>query len=159
MTLRRIGICSLAGLLLLLGLPATAAAQDKVQFGETRLVVDNGIERIPLRVLFARTQAQLAQGLMYRSTIKPFDGMLFDMGVVQPGSFWMRNTLIPLDIVFIDAEGRVDSVGEGVPLSLKPVMSRGAIRGVLELRKGRARALGIRVGTVIQHEIFGNTKK
>ena len=153
----------LAGLVLLgltLGgqLPA-ASAQDKVSFGETRVVVDTGIEQFPLKVMFARSPAQLSRGLMFRSTIKPWDGMLFDMGVVQRGSFWMRNTLIPLDIIFIRADGRVDSVGRGVPLSLRPVMSTGAIRGVLEVRHGRAKALGIREGTIIRHMIFGNVSR
>jgi uncharacterized membrane protein (UPF0127 family) len=149
----RMGLAALA--LSALALP-NATAQGRVSFGETKVVVDTGIERIPLRVMFARRPAQLAQGLMFRSTIKPFDGMLFDMGVVQQGSFWMRNTLIPLDIIFVTADGLVDSIGRGVPLSLAPVMSKGKIRGVLELRHGRAKALGIRVGTIIRHKIFGN---
>jgi hypothetical protein len=81
------------------------------------------------------------------------------MGAVQQGSFWMRNTLIPLDIIFIAADGRVDSIGHGVPLSLAPVMSRGKIRGVLELRHGRAKRLGIREGSIIRHKIFGNASR
>jgi uncharacterized membrane protein (UPF0127 family) len=112
----------------LLFLPSLAGAQtrvgdktgDKVRFGETQIIVDSGFGATRLKVMFARTPDQLRQGLMYRTTIKPWDGMLFDMGIVQPGNFWMRNTLIPLDIIFIKADGTVDSIGEGVPLSLKP---------------------------------------
>lgn len=151
----------------LLFLPSLAGAQtrvgdktgDKVRFGETQIIVDSGFGATRLKVMFARTPDQLRQGLMYRTTIKPWDGMLFDMGIVQPGNFWMRNTLIPLDIIFIKADGTVDSIGEGVPLSLKPVASKGPIRGVLEVRKGRAAKLGIKPGSIIRHEIFGNRER
>lgn len=152
-----------AGLLLLAlawaqPLPA-AAQQEKVSFGETQVVVETWRGRKTLRVQFARTPEQLMRGLMFRTTIKPWDGMLFDMGIVQQGSFWMRNTLIPLDIIFIKADGTVDSVGQGKPLSLDQVESKGPIKGVLELRQGRAAALGIQPGSVIRHKIFGNVDR
>lgn len=130
-----------------------------VTFGETQVVVETWRGRTKLRVLFARTRPQITQGLMYRRTLKPWDGMLFDLGRDQPGNFWMRNTHIPLDIIFIRRDGTVDSVGRGVPLSLKPVLSKGPIRGVLEIRAGRAKDLAIQPGSVIRHPMFGNARR
>lgn len=156
---RRRLLAAAAALLVVTAVPA--AAQDPnnlVSFGSTEVVVDTLKGRKKLKVLYARTPRQLAQGLMFRRRLAPWDGMFFDMTVEQPGNFWMKNTYIPLDIVFIRADGTVDSVRQGKPHSEVPVLSKGPIRGVLELRRGRAGALGIEEGSVIRHRLFRNVE-
>jgi uncharacterized protein len=82
--------------------------------------------------------------------------MLFDFGEDQPVSMWMRNTLIPLDMVFVEASGRIAGVApDAVPLSERVIPSPGPVRAVLELNAGTARRLGIRRGDTVLHPLFG----
>jgi len=85
--------------------------------------------------------------------------MLFDFKRVQPVAMWMKNTLIPLDMLFIDGAGRVVNVAENtVPLSLATIPSAAPVRAVLEINAGSARRLGIRPGDQVLHAIFGNVR-
>ena len=69
----------------------------------------------------------------------------------------MKNTYLPLDIIFIRANGRIRNIEQGIPLTLSPpVLSRGRVLGVLELNAGTAKALGIKPGDIVRHAIFGN---
>jgi uncharacterized membrane protein (UPF0127 family) len=82
--------------------------------------------------------------------------MLFDWGSPRESSMWMRNTLIPLDMLFIAADGRIHRIAERtVPLSLAPIASGGPVRATLELAGGTAERLDIRVGDRVLHRIFG----
>jgi hypothetical protein len=95
----------------------------------------------------ARTAAQHAQGLMYRRRLAADTGMLFIYDKPEPARFWMKNTYIPLDMVFIAPDGRISSIAERtVPLSLELVTSNQPVIGVLELNGGTASRLGIRAG-------------
>lgn len=99
----------------------------------------------------ARTSAEQAQGLMYRRAIPLDGGMLFPFPVPQRAVFWMKNTLIPLDLIFIRADGRVARIAANtVPYSLDPVDAGEDVTAVLEIRGGRAAALGIRAGARTQ---------
>ena len=102
-------------------------------------------------------EPQMAQGLMYRRTLAPDAGMLFDYGAPQPVAFWMKNTLIPLDMIFIGADGAVVDVHErAVPLSLDPIESKVPARAVLEVNGGTVARLGLKVGDVVHYAFFGN---
>lgn len=110
---------------------------------------------VRFEVEIARTDAEKARGLMFRSHLADDRGMLFVYERAQPASFWMRNTWIPLDIIFIGANGRILNIAENTtPYSEEPIPSAGAVRGVLEIRGGRARELSIEPGDKVHHGIF-----
>ncbi|HEX6979549.1 MAG TPA: DUF192 domain-containing protein, partial [Alphaproteobacteria bacterium] len=84
-------------------------------------------------------------------------GMLFDFKRDQPVSMWMRNTRIPLDMLFIARDGRIVNIAQRtVPFSEATIQSKGAVRAVLELNGGTAQRLGIRPGDTVRHPIFRN---
>lgn len=96
-------------------------------------------------------------GLMFRTEVPPNEGMLFDWGAPRESSMWMRNTLVPLDMLFIAADGRIHRIAERTtPHSLAPIDSRGPVRATLELQGGITERLDIRVGDRALHRIFGN---
>ncbi|MFV0922276.1 DUF192 domain-containing protein [Sphingomonas parapaucimobilis] len=100
----------------------------------------------------ARTAAEQAQGLMYRTDLKPDGGMLFapyppEGGAPREASFWMKNTPTPLDILFIRADGTIARIAENtVPFSEAQIPSGEPIAAVLELVGGRSAELGISEG-------------
>ncbi len=118
----------------------------------------SGLEVVPLavsradrthsfRVEVARTSAEQAKGLMFRMALGADEGMIFPMNPPRHASFWMRNTVIPLDIIYIGTDGRIANIWENtVPYSEEPLPSTGLVKGVLELRGGRVKQLGIRPG-------------
>ena len=92
----------------------------------------------------ARTVEQQAQGLMFRESLGPDEGMLFPFQTPRPASFWMRNTLIPLDMIFIRADGTIARIAANTePLSEESVAVAEPVAAVLEIRGGRAAELGI----------------
>ncbi|MEM9522977.1 MAG: DUF192 domain-containing protein [Pseudomonadota bacterium] len=105
------------------------------------------------RVEVADTAPERAQGLMYRETLARGAGMLFVYPFAQRVSFWMRNTLIPLDMIFVDARGVVRHVHENaVPLDETPIPGGGGdIQYVLEINGGLARQIGIAPGSAMRH--------
>jgi uncharacterized membrane protein (UPF0127 family) len=107
-------------------------------------------------VEFADTDRTREYGLMCRRALAADRGMLFDFKTpVDGAAFWMRNTLIPLDIIYIKPDGTVLSIARNVPaLDESPVPAGGRIRAVLELASGRAAQLGILPGDRIVHRIF-----
>ena len=103
------------------------------------------------RVELAETPEQQAHGMMFRSEMQPHSGMLFPYAPPTPVSFWMRNTFISLDIIFIGADGRVQNIAaRAEPLSERPLPSRGAVKAVLELAGGEAARIGLRSGDHIR---------
>ena len=107
-------------------------------------------------VEMASTSAEQAKGLMFRRELPEGQGMLFDFHHEQPTSFWMKNTYIPLDMIFIRGDGRILRIAENtVPLSEALVPSGGPVRAVLEVNAGMARKLGIAPGDRVAHPIFG----
>jgi uncharacterized membrane protein (UPF0127 family) len=96
--------------------------------------------------------AERAQGLMFRESLPKFAGMLFVYETPQPVAFWMRNTLIPLDMLFFDATGRLTRIASSaVPLDETPIPGGDDIRYVLEINGGLAGSLGIDLGAEIRH--------
>lgn len=106
-------------------------------------------------VEIADNDAERAKGLMYRKDLPEGQGMLFDFHREQEVSFWMQNTYIPLDMVFIRADGRILRIAENTePLSTKLIPSGGPVRAVLEVIGGTTRKLGIAPGDRVASPIF-----
>jgi hypothetical protein len=98
-------------------------------------------------VEMARTPEEQSRGLMFRQSLGDDRGMLFPYEPPQQASFWMKNTLIPLDMVFVRADGTIGRIAENtVPMSLDPVPSIDPVSAVLEIRGGRAAELGLKEG-------------
>ncbi|WP_421737529.1 DUF192 domain-containing protein [Caulobacter sp.] len=111
--------------------------------------------RARFQVEIAATHAQQQRGLMYRTALAPDRGMLFTYAKPQSAAFWMKNTLIPLDIIYIAPSGRVLSIARNArPHDETPISSGGIILGVLEIAGGRAAQLGILPGDRVLHRIF-----
>ena len=122
-----------------------------------------GLEQVQLTVTTAKgakhrfivevagTPEQQAYGLMNRQSLAPDRGMIFPYEPPRPVSFWMKDTLIPLDIIFIAPGGRIGSIADNaVPLSLEPVVSTEPTEAVLEVAGGRAAELGIAAGDKVE---------
>ncbi len=133
-----------------------ANAQTLVTFPQSQAeILTRAGLRHHFRVELAATPEQLTQGLMYRRTLAADAGMLFDFGIDRPVSMWMRNTLIPLDMLFITRDGIVVGIRErAVPGSLEVISSPQPVRGVLELNGGTVQRLGLGVGDRVIHPVF-----
>jgi uncharacterized protein len=106
-------------------------------------------------VEMATTEEEKTQGLMYRKELPDGKGMLFDFSPEQQISMWMKNTYIPLDMIFIRADGRILRIAENTePLSTKIVSSGGPARAVLEVIAGTAQKYGIQPGDRVAHPLF-----
>ena len=103
-----------------------------------------------MRAEIARTPLQHMQGLMGRKHLSKDSGMLFDFGKKKPLSFWMQNTYIPLQIAFIDDNGRVGQIERMVPLSTRPIHSNSSYRYALEVNDGWFDENGIRVNSYLR---------
>ncbi|MGE0595204.1 MAG: DUF192 domain-containing protein [Hyphomonadaceae bacterium] len=133
--------------------PAAPAPQAQAQY-ET-VIVDTQGGPVSFEVEIADTSAERARGLMFRETMPSYRGMLFDFQNPQPVSFWMRNTILSLDIIFIGTDGRILNIAERTtPYSEAGIPSDGPVRGVLEIGAGRAEEFGIRPGDRVRHRIF-----
>lgn len=125
-------------------------------FAETEVVIDAGPEQHRFTAEIAATPGQQGFGLMFRADLASDHGMLFVFEREQPIEFWMRNTFIPLDMLFVDALGSIVRVAENTtPLSDEPIPSGEPVFAVLELEAGTAAALGIGIGDRALHPIFG----
>jgi uncharacterized membrane protein (UPF0127 family) len=118
------------------------------------LVVETTHGPVRLQVEVADTPQKREIGMMFRTSVAPDRGMLFDFPHAEPASFWMKNTLIPLDIIFIGTDGRILNIASAKPLDETAVPSHGAARGVLEIGGGRAAELGIEPGDLVKASIF-----
>lgn len=152
-------------LLALLLAPFAALAQPGVDRPQPRLpteplvIVTRDGARHTFRTEMALSPDQQMVGMMFRSSMEPDEGMLFDWGAPRESSMWMRNTLISLDMVFIRADGRIHRIHErATPLSLATIDSRGPVRATLELQGGAAERFGLRVGDLVEHRIFGTAR-
>jgi uncharacterized membrane protein (UPF0127 family) len=122
---------------------------------DTLIVVTDSGRRHPFRVELAITPIQQAQGLQWRKSLADDAGMLFDFGAARPAAFWMKNTYVSLDMIFIGADGKIVKIARDTPpLSLDVIPSDLPVRAVLEVRAGTAARLGIQTGDTIEHRIF-----
>jgi hypothetical protein len=128
---------------------ARAAGQDTIE-----IVTRNGVHAFSVEL--ATNTAERAVGLMYRKELPEGRGMLFDFHDDQPVQFWMHNTYIPLDMIFIASDGRVVRVAhDAKPMSDDLIPSGRPVRAVLEVIAGTARKLGIAAGDRVTGSFFG----
>src|ERR1700693_4028554 len=147
-------LAAAAALMLAFSQPAPAQL-ERFPSAELNVVTAGGPHKFAVEV--ATTPAQLEQGLMFRQSLAPDSGMLFDFKSPQPVMMWMKNTLIPLDMLFVDTQGRMVNIHErAVPESLETIGSGAQVRGVIELNGGTAARLGIRPGDRVVYPIFGS---
>jgi uncharacterized membrane protein (UPF0127 family) len=137
---------------------ALAGCTGQPQMAEAQVQSPAGLAQVPLTVRsangahkflveVAETPEEQATGLMNRPTLAPDLGMIFPYAPAQDVAFWMKNTLIPLDMIFIRPDGTIARIEENaVPLSLEPVPSLEPVTAVLEINGGRAAELGIEAG-------------
>ncbi|MDF1748433.1 MAG: DUF192 domain-containing protein [Alphaproteobacteria bacterium] len=139
------------------GLSGAARAQDIVfPVSALTIVTGDGVEH-EFTVEVASNNQERARGLMFRESLAFDHGMLFDYKRDIQASMWMKNTLIPLDMLFIDRTGIVKNIKERArPHSLDPISAIGYVRGVLELPGGTVARLDIKPGDKVRHPIFGN---
>ena len=142
----------LAAVVLLVGLaPFAAAAADTDD--KLDIVTQNG--RFSFTVEIADTPDKRSQGLMFRKSMAEDAGMLFTFERDQIASFWMKNTEIPLDMLFISRDGRIADLHRNAqPHSLRSIRSKMPVFAVLEINAGLTARLGIRVGDRVEHPAF-----
>ena len=130
--------------------PAQAAGQATIE-----IVSSTGVHAFSVEL--ATNDAERERGLMFRKSLPEGQGMLFDFKFDQPVSFWMHNTYIPLDMIFISSNGRILHIAENAkPMSDDLIPSGAPVRAVLEVITGTVDKLGIAVGDRVTGSIFGN---
>jgi len=146
-----------------LGFALPVSAQETqipaMDFGppESLTIVSNDTSHA-FNVEVADTQPELSRGMMYRETVAPNEGMLFEFGDENIKSIWMKNTSVSLDIIFVRADGSILKIEHSAkPFSLRSITSEAPVTAVLEIAGGQANALGIRPGDILQHSYFSTT--
>ncbi|GGD70627.1 DUF192 domain-containing protein [Croceicoccus mobilis] len=146
--------------------PATSAAEAEASvihpvsgLPVVPLTITSGGKDILFDVEYTTDAKSEMKGLMFRQSLGPNEGMIFPNEVMSPGappaprSFWMKNTVIPLDLIFIAPDSTIESIAANAePYSLDPIASQGAVIGVLEIAGGRAAELGLQPGDKIAWE-------
>ena len=135
-------LASLAFAVLLAGCQALGGGGEKLSVVPLQIRTATATHKF--RVEVARSEEEQSRGLMFRESLPGDSGMIFPSLPPQIKSFWMKNTVIPLDMIFIRADGSIARIAaETVPYSLTPVDSGEPVAAVLEIAGGRAAALGI----------------
>lgn len=131
-----------------------------IEFGAPEtVIVQTEAGEIVFEALIADSDEERQRGLMFREALADNEGMLFNYGEVQTVSMWMRNTLIPLDLIYIAPDGEIlKIIANARPHSLRSLASDFPVLGVLEVRGGLTRDTGIRPGDIVRHDMFGNTE-
>jgi uncharacterized membrane protein (UPF0127 family) len=141
----------------LAGLSRFSVGADLQKFPASELTIISATGPHRFKVELAETPAQMTQGLMFRTSLAPDAGMLFDYKQPTVATMWMRNTLIPLDMLFVDAQGLIVNIHQrAVPQSLDVIAATAPVRAVIELNGGTASRLGIEPGDRVIYSIFGN---
>ena len=154
-------ITVLVTLFLFSGLPGAspAAAEDApglMTFGHSDLTIATASgAKLHFTVEVAETPEQLERGLMFRDSMPADGGMLFLLGIEETASFWMRNTFLPLDMIFIARDGRITNIHHNAaPGSMAIISSTAPVTGVLEVNAGITNRLSIRPGDRVLHPAF-----
>ncbi|WP_269930072.1 DUF192 domain-containing protein [Aminobacter sp. HY435] len=133
---------------------APAAAQEKAMMlpaDPEPLIAVTAKGEVPFRIEIADDPGERAMGLMFRKDLAADHGMLFVFEETRPLGFWMKNTPLPLDLVFVGRDGRVLDVQPGTPFSEAVIAADEPARFVLELNAGTAARSGIVDGVVLKH--------
>jgi uncharacterized membrane protein (UPF0127 family) len=119
------------------------------------LTIDTASGHHVFQVEVMRTKGELERGLMFRRFLPKDRGMLFDFGTEQPVMMWMKNTFVPLDMIFVGRSGRVVGIArDAEPLSETIIPSGAAALGVLEVNAGTANAIDLKIGDAVVHPLF-----
>jgi uncharacterized protein len=146
---------ALACLALLSAAPAVADALSK---GTLTLETASGPHQFKVEV--ATTPQERERGLMLRPSLPAGSGMLFLYETPQPIAMWMKNTIIPLDMIFIDGWGKVNRIETHTePFSLDPIPSDGEVIGILEVNAGVAERIGLKTGDKVIYPGLGETQR
>ncbi len=140
--------------LLAAGLVAAGGARA-ADLQTLEIATRSGVQTFSVEV--ATTEEEKRTGLMFRKELPDGRGMLFDFSPEQEVSMWMKNTFIPLDMIFIGADGRILRIAENtVPQSTRIIPSRGPAKAVLEVIAGTAKKYGIAPGDRVAHPLFNH---
>lgn len=135
---------------------AQAAGEPQPILEQEPLTIETAAGPVGFLVEMARSPAEQSRGLMFRTLVPPGTGMLFVHQRPRQVSMWMRNTPTSLDMLFIDADGIIESIAERTtPYSEAVISSEGPVAGVLEILAGEAERLGIAEGDRVRHPHFG----
>ena len=144
------------GALLLIATAGCASGPFKLPTAEVTVDTASGPKMFEVEI--ASDPDSQRRGLMYRRELAPNAGMLFDFHANAELSFWMKNTVLPLDMLFIRSDGTISTIAANtVPNSTTPIPSAEPVRAVLEINGGRAHDLGIRAGDRVHAAIFHNS--
>ncbi|WP_300392058.1 DUF192 domain-containing protein [Henriciella sp.] len=142
------------GVGLLLALSPIATAQD-LETGTLTIETEAGPQTFDIEI--ADDREEISYGLMNRESMPENAGMLFDFAQPREPAMWMKNTLIPLDMLFITSDGTIQMIARNAqPGSLRTISPGMPVKGVLEINGGRAAELGIKPGDTVDHSIFGS---
>jgi uncharacterized protein len=143
-----LGASALAAFLFFAGSGASTQALERVE-----IVTKSGVHVFDVEL--ANTPDERSKGLMFRRELPQGRGMLFDFGGEGPISMWMKNTFIPLDMLFIRADGTIARIAQNTtPQSEETIPSGAPVKAVLEVIGGTAKRLGIAPGDRVAHRIF-----
>ena len=135
--------------------PAMSSLLDLSSFPRSALTISSGAGAQRFDIWLANTPQQQSQGLMFVRDLPASQGMLFINREPRPMSMWMKNTFIPLDMLFIDVRGRVVRiVARTTPHSLDTLSEPTPVKAVLELRGGECAVRGIKIGDLVHHSAF-----
>ncbi len=151
----------LLGAFALVSFAIASCAPTSARSADTPAISNDGLAITPLtvktakgtlhyRVEVAATPQQQSRGLMYRTSLPENGGMIFPMVPQRFASFWMKNTYIPLDIIFIRADGTIERIANALPEDLTPIESGEPVATVLEIKGGEAAARGIAAGDRVE---------
>ncbi|MBL1431396.1 DUF192 domain-containing protein [Oceanicaulis sp. AH-315-P02] len=145
-------------LILLISAPLANAQEETVDFGPPQpLQIIRDGKTIQLLVDFADDPLERTQGLMFVKQMDDDRGMLFDFEQSRTVNMWMKDTLISLDMIFLDAKGKIVTIARNTkPNSLRRISSGVAVMAVLEVNAGLSRKWGIKRGDQVQHAMFDN---
>ena len=152
MRMKRSLVSGFAAIAFVLTAPAALA---ELETSPLTIESSNGVHAFTVEI--ADEPEEITTGLMNRESMDPDAGMLFDFGQPREAAMWMKNTLIPLDMLFMAPDGQVIAIARNaVPGSLRTITPGVPVKAVLELNGGRAEELGIEPGDEVIHPIFGN---
>ncbi len=133
----------------------SGAAESIASFPQSALEIHSSLGRQWFNIHIADNEARQEQGLMYVRALPADEGMLFPATKPRVMTFWMKNTVIPLDLLFISAHGRIACLREQArPLVLDLITCDKTVKAVLEIGGGEAAKRGIRVGDLVIHAVF-----
>ncbi len=122
---------------------------------ESLMILRSEGDELTYQIEVARTPVQMMRGLMFRDSMPENQGMLFIYSPERPATMWMKNTILSLDMLFIDGKGIIVNIArDTVPFSLDRIPSGQPVKGVLELNAGQADKQGIRIGDKVNHPEF-----